>query len=391
MINFDKLYTEFEKTIDISGFTNKYSENNCSIRFLLLRSLDKPHLIELMGLKKHSITNGDFKNILKQAYNSSTTIEDILSYIESKRTIIDNERKKAEEGLYNIINNYGSVNCGLRNDKVDDIVKDLVRDKSIKSIDMLLNRIDKDIIPKIRNYILWSFYNQTTNDLIEHYFIKHSKIIPTLRKIHHIDFFIKIDNNIIPFDLKITHVAEDFFDLYSKGLIENDENSSDSYSINENGESEIEIIKSYYKKNKQIMSLPNYGGLSRKELLDILSSRHDEKTLNFVKSIYDLRRNSVEKIGSELKKLEWWNYKYQGERLFSNNNRLFIFLAYTNAFEDGRPLKGKLDVIESAVNDLLNSINVNKINTIKYHYDKDPSKVGNYSAKSVSILIKGEK
>lgn len=387
MILFQTLYNEFESSRDIAGFTNKYSTNNCSIRFLLMRSLDNHHLIELMTQKGIPHTKGRFEFLLQQLYNSSVSIEDVVTYINSKREEINSQRNEAEEGLRDIITNYGTVNCGLRNDKVDDIVKALVRDKTIKSVDTLRERIEYEIVPKIKNYILWSFYNQTTNDLIEHSFIKHPRVIPTLRKIHDIDFFIKLDDTIIPFDLKITHIAEDFFDLYTKGLLPADENCSDSFYVNSKNKSEIEIIKEFYKNKKRELSLPNYGGLSKNELLNVLENTSDPTAINFVRNIYMQRSNSIKQIAFDLKKLEWWNYKYQGERLFSNNNRFFIFLAYTNAFEDGRPIKGKLAVIENSVKKVLDSINSNCINNIKYCYDKDRSLAGNYSVKSLSILI----
>jgi len=384
MVEFNIIHKEFESTKDISGFTQKYSDNRCGIRYLLLRSLDTPHLSELL---KVSISK--YEGLLKQAYNSTLTTDAVLSYIESKRQEIDEVRNAAEEGLHDIILNFGPVNCGLRNDKVDDIVKSLVRDKTIKTIEELNERIEY-ILPRLGNYIRWSFYNQTTNDLIEHIFIKHPKIIPTLRKIHHIDVFLKIGDSIIPFDLKFTHISDDFFDLYSMGLIDA-VTGNDDYEINSNGKSEIEMIKEYYKNNKKSLKLPNFGGLSKKEIICILSEVDDPKTQTFVESIYRNRYSLINNITGELKKLEWWNYKYQGERLFSNNNRLFLFLAYNNDFEDGRPIKGKLDIIEKNVNAFLDSITLEEINTIKYHYDKDPSLVGDYSAFSKSILIRTDK
>ena len=66
---------------------------------------------------------------------------------------------------------------------------------------------------------MWSYYNQTANDIIELFFLQHPAVLPTLRKIHDIDFFIKIDGRIIPFDLKFTHISDSYFDLASQGII----------------------------------------------------------------------------------------------------------------------------------------------------------------------------
>ena len=124
-------------------------------------------------------------------------------------------REKELEGLSNVLSQIPVVNCGVRNDKVDDIVKGFVRDKSIKSYELLIEELDTSLLQKVRQYCLWSYYNQTSNDIIELFFLKHEKVIPTLRKIHDIDFFIKLNGKIIPFDLKFTHISDEYFNLVS--------------------------------------------------------------------------------------------------------------------------------------------------------------------------------
>lgn len=88
----------------------------------------------------------------------------------------------------------------------------------------------------------------------------------------------------------------------------------------------------------------------------------------------------------ELRTLEWWNYKYQGERLFCNNNRLFVFLAYKNKFVDGRELKGRITEITAKITSLLDSVSENSLHEIHYYYDKEASLTGNYSALSLSTI-----
>lgn len=87
-----------------------------------------------------------------------------------------------------------------------------------------------------------------------------------------------------------------------------------------------------------------------------------------------------------LKMLEWWNYKYQGERLFCNNNRLFVFLAYKTKFVDGRDLKGNTAEIGRKINELLDNLSTSSIHTIKYHYEKDSKLVGDYTVYSLSTI-----
>ena len=387
---FDKIYKDFENTVDTTKFYNDYSENKVSTRFLLIRSLDKADL-EYLYIKKtgtempHGVKGAQ---PFKYVYETDITIDEILEYIESKRSDIIASRHTENEGLIDLISNFDIVNCGIETDKVDDLVKRMVRDKSIKTKEQFEDRLANNLLPKTANYVRWSFYNQITNDVIEEIFINNPKVIPTLRKIHDIDFFVKIDDEIVPFDLKITHISSEFFDLYHKGL--NESNSSDNY-VPGDGLKEIEAVKEFYKTKKDQFGLPGYGGKSITELFDILLSTGDESCEQFVSNMYADRQSEVESISNEIKKLEWWNYKYQGPRLFKNNNRFFIFLAYTNVFEDGRALKGKISEIKEKVDEVLSQISMNTLHTVRYKYEKQADINGDYETQVISAYIYGAK
>ena len=314
-MDFSTMYREFERTHDISNFYRKYAEEDDSTRFLLVRSLDNKNLDDLYfaasGLHFDRTPN---EEKYKLVFDSELTNDQILDYIKEKRQEIIDKRTQENEGLDLLVQEFGSVSCGLRNDKVDDIIKGFVRDKTIKEYAVFREKLDNDVIVTIKNYVEWSFYNQITNDLIEMFFIQHPKIIPTLRKIHDIDFFIELNGKIIPFDLKITHISDSFFDLYSQGIEENDE--TDNYKVTGGHRSEIEIIKDFYKTLKREYNLPGYGSLSKTEILAILEDiKVAPGVQDFLDNIYADRRFNVRAISRELKTLEWWNYKYQGERL----------------------------------------------------------------------------
>ena len=390
-MDFNIMFREFERTHDISNFYKKYAEGNSSTRFLLVRSLDNKNLDDLyFKTSGEHFEKASNEEKYTKVYNSDLSNQDILNYIKEKRQEIIDKRTQENEGLDLLVQEFGAVSCGLRNDKVDDIIKGFVRDKTIKEYSVFREKLDNDIIKRIQNYVEWSFYNQITNDLIEMFFIQHPKIIPTLRKIHDIDFFIEINGKIIPFDLKITHISDSFFDLYSQGIEEN--NDVDNYKVSGGHKSEIEIIKDFYKTLKKNYNLPCYGSLSKTEILEILEGyKTAPEVQNFLDDIYANRRHSVSAISRELRKLEWWNYKYQGERLFCNNNRLFVFLAYIDSFEDGRPLKGKLNEIGNAIHEMLDSLEEHEIHTINYIYEKEQDLNGEYSTLCLSTLITGNK
>ncbi len=390
-IAFNLIYREFENTNDVCNFCRCYRENDVATRFLLIRSLDKPDLKYIVTNFSDQTDDGNFEILTKKAFESSVTISQLLEYIESKRAELIRSREAELEGLSDVLADFPIVNCGVRNDKVDDIVKAFVRNKSLKTIDELFSELDNSLLPRIRQYSLWSYFNQTSNDIIELFFLKNSAVIPTLRKIHDIDFFIKIDGKIVPFDLKFTHISDSYFDLASQGIFrDNSEDIYDDFTVNENSETnELKRIKSFYSQLKRFerqLNLPNYRGLSKIELLDLLSNSGNQSAETFVREITEQHKNYVPTNAEELFPLEWWNYKYQGERLFCNNNRLFVFLAFTDKFVDGRELKGKTAEIGQKINELLNEITSANIHTVHYHYDKDAALIGDYEALSLSTI-----
>lgn len=380
---FEELHKKFEKKE-----TDLYSlqQEEGFSRYILVRSLANDHLKEL--IKTHTgedIKKGGAGILYEKLFSSNATIEDIIKYINEKYPSVRKVRKEQEEHLPKIIGEFDEVKCGIRNDNLNDTAKDLVRDKTITSKVDLEKKVDDLFDSTIRGYILWQYYNQVTNDLIEHIFNDHQNVIPTLRKIKYVDFLIKKGDRIIPFDLKITHISDDYFDLHKKGLTQST-TGDDSYTIG-SSKSEIELIKDQYKSVKKELDLPNYSGLSKGTLLEILKTQGNEDTKNFVSGIIDSRADMVSEIENNLIPVEWWNYKFQGERLFKNNNRFFVFLAYKDSFEDARPLKGNLADISTKVSDKLDSIIEDETNEIRYFYSKDKGLEGAYKINSTSVLV----
>lgn len=392
MIPFEKIYTEFEDTNNVCKFCEIYENDSVAIRFLLIRSLDKSNLKDIIERYSNEEPDGNIKNLTKIAYNSSVTIEQLLSYIEEQRTKLIKVREEELNGLSNVLSQIPVVNCGVRNDKIDDIVKAFVRDKSIKSYDLLIKELDSSLLQRVRQYCLWSYYNQTANDIIELFFLKHPKVIPTLRKIHDIDFFLKVGDKIIPFDLKFTHISdqarEGYFDLVSQG-IDSSKSTFDDYSVTEKKPSELNIIRDFYnayKRTNRNLNLTAASKLSKYDLVSFISNIDSDSAKEFVIEIESTREKYVPDNTEELKILEWWNYKYQGERLFCNNNRFFVFVAFKNKFIDGRELKGKTNEIGKKITELLDSLTESSIHEIHYHYEKEARLIGDYTAYSLSTI-----
>lgn len=76
MPTFDALYTEFENTKDVCDFCEKYSDDNVATRFLLIRSLDKPNLVDIMFRRPRTIfiySNGGIISIKGNGFSAITT------------------------------------------------------------------------------------------------------------------------------------------------------------------------------------------------------------------------------------------------------------------------------------------------------------------------------
>lgn len=382
-MSFEILDKKFGKEINLTEFTEKNTE---AIKFLLVRCLDTHHLRHICQGEEITAPSGKLLDLQKIVFASKITSTKLVKYIRELYPEERTRRLEAEDGLEKIIQEFGSVKCGLRNDKVDDLVKTLVRDKTIKSRADLTKAIEDRIVTKIRDYSLWSFYNQVTNDLIEHAFNDHKKVIPTLRKIPGVDFFLQLGDDIIPFDLKITHISDDFFDLFAQGLKES--SGRDNYTVNESGKSETWLLKDVYKRKKREFGLGPVGDLSKEEIIKaLLTIQRDAEVSTVLKKINEIRAGTVNHLMKDLHSLEWWNYKFQGERLFKNNNRFFVFLAHRLKFEDARALKGEIKKIRKKIENRLDEVSKSKISTVKYYYDKERQLEGAYETKALSVLF----
>lgn len=392
MATFDSLFNEYANTKngDVFAFCQKYKENSVATRFLLIRSFDSKNLKKLLTKHSVSFSGGKEKDLMKIAYNSNISIDDLLNYIEAKRPELIAEREKEVSGLDAVLQQIPVVGCGVRNDNVNTIVQSFTRNKEIKTYKELEESLNSDILSRVRQYCLWSYYNQTSNDIIELIFLKHKNIIPTLRKIYNIDFFLRVGNEIIPFDLKITHVSDKYFELASKGITSS-VSGHDNFTINKENASELETIKAYYKaykKDHKSLKLPNISEFKTdtKVTLSDYIIQLDSASEQFILKLQQAHAAYVPTTLDTLKMLEWWNYKYQGVRLFCNNNRLFVFLAYKTKFIDGRDLKRNTVEIERKINALLDNVSSASIHTIQYHYEEDPKLEGDYTVYSLSTI-----
>jgi hypothetical protein len=86
-------------------------------------------------------------------------------------------------------------------DKIrDHIQHHFVRQFSIQDLNVLLEKIHKELFSVVEGYTVISWYNQWTSTIIERFFTFHPKVVPTVRRIDKVDFFFRD----VPLDLKVT-------------------------------------------------------------------------------------------------------------------------------------------------------------------------------------------
>lgn len=365
---FKDLDGKFEGTKNLVEFCDK---NPNSFRFLLVRSFDKNSLKSFLRDYDIQTAGNTFMDLYTTLFSSEVANKELIKFIKERYPQVKSLRKKEEQGLLEALQDFNNVRCGIRNDRLNTLAQEVVRDKTVKSESELDKKIEDKVFYKVRQYVKWSWFNQVTNDLIEHFFNDHAKVLPTLRKIPGLDFFINIGDKYMHFDLKITHISKDYYGMKREesGLL-----------------SEIDRIKRVFKDSD------DYYIYNRNftEMVDFIeqapSNNFRKEGLKAIQGLCSWRAQEVERLKQDLMTLQQWNYENQGERLFRNNNRLFIFLADPDTLEDASYLKRDIPAIKKKVKPFLDNISEDDLTTIQYFYDQGGNR-GDYEATSTGILI----
>lgn len=379
--------------------TNTYSISSVieGIIFLKIRSLKKSNLKKICEDSNLLVEGGEW-DLRERIFCSSISEEIITKEIEDNYPKEKLERENLEEDLKEGLEEVDQFISGIRDDDVNNFISRIVRDKSIKNIETLDEIIVSKAYPTISNYIKWSWYNQNTNDILEHLWNDHEKILPTLRKVHGIDFFIKGANKDIPIDLKITYISNPFNEFLS--VVEDNIDEYITYDqgyksfLNEYKDESIkkesEIIKDIFKSNKVTI-----GGRKIDQLIQEILNNENLYTnggRDALIEVINMRRHNVDLCKNHPEVLAKFYYEDQGERLFNNNNRFYVILIDHNSFEKAWRMKRRFSLIKTTVNNFLNSRDFNDDDflNITYFYNKSERNRGNFDIQALLILIEND-
>lgn len=207
---FDSLKKIYEQGFDLDRISN--SEKG--VLFLKIRSLTKEKLKELClenGLIEEGQKLSEWR-LREIAFDNSTNVQ-LNDFIVNNAD--DPMSQETRESLIAGVKEVEEHSPSVFLDSFDSAIKKVVRDKSITSLSDLEQKLE-DLSSKLKAYLNWSWYNQKTSDLTEETFKTNDKIIPTLRKVHAVDFFIKSEPLDIPVDLKISFLPKEFIHDYEE-------------------------------------------------------------------------------------------------------------------------------------------------------------------------------
>jgi len=217
--------------------------------------------------------------------------------------------------------------------------------KKEQDFDKLCNLIENDINPRLKGYILCSWYNHWTSILIEDMFKDHSSILPTVGLVKKVDFFWKN----FPFDLKVTYFPEGFMELKRK----------------EKGfKSELAELKKFSKEHDIPFNKDGNNNEIFFELLTKISEDPSSDAKNFIKEFNEKRKKIILDSVEDPTELIKWLYEEQGIRRFDAANRFFLILVDLRNLEESWKLKRNKKLLQENINKYLDNnknIDLNKL------------------------------
>ena len=163
-----------------------------------------------------------------------------------------------------------------------------------------------DLKNQLESYAKWQWYNQKCSDLNENIIKKQENIIPTLRPISKIDFFVQIEDMIFPFDLKTT--------VYPKNYKKNNTKESILNFI-KNEKEHIELLKWLYQEQNPRLFCNNYRYFI---ILININNINDSRNL---KCETDLINEKISKYFKKINKTDIIDieYEYKKDNSLSGN------------------------------------------------------------------------
>jgi len=305
--------------------------------FLKLRSLSRTEILRQLAQSANiTVENVQGRQLFEFLFCQNipeTTIDDFIRQLyQAERT----ERTNNEENLYTQLYRLQVFNWGgfYQNAVEQTIVNNYV--KKIRDYNQLLNSIENDLTPRLRGYILCSWYNHWTSILIEDMFRDHPDVLPSVGLVKKVDFFW----HNFPFDLKVTYFPDGFMKLkrQQRGL-----------------RPELTELKTFARANEINFDRNATDDEIYNELLTRITESPSEVAQNFIRDFHQTRREIINETIQNPNELIIWFYENQGTRRFDAANRFFVVLIDLSNLEESWKLKRNREILHTGINNYLNA------------------------------------
>lgn len=328
---FDLLSRAYQANDFVTIFAHEYGSY-----FLKLRSLSRSELLRRLA-DNHDLevaevpARGLFRFIFCQELPEATLDDFIETVYDEERA----ERQAVEDDLYTQMYRLQTFSWGgfYQNAVEQTIVNNYV--KKIRDFDELNEAIDGDLTPRLRNYVLCSWYNHWTSILIEDMFRDHEDVLPAIGLVKKVDFFW----HDFPFDLKVTYFPDGFMKIKRQEL---------------GLRPELTELRQFARNNE----IPFDRDASDNEVFEELLTRIEEspkqEATEFINNFHETRRQIIDDTIANPHHLIVWFYENQGIRRFDAANRFFLVLIDRRKLEESWKLKRNREFLAKGINDYLN-------------------------------------
>jgi hypothetical protein len=319
---------------------NEFEEifnHKLGIHFLKMRSLSRNAILKELA-EKLGIDVSDVENRKLFEFMFCQKIDDKVldKFIKEK---YDEERKERignEDFLYSQLYKLKVFDWdGFYQNAVEQtIVNNYI--KKVQDFEKLCNLVENDINPRLKGYILCSWYNHWTSILIEDMFKDHPNLLPTVGLVKKVDFFWKN----FPFDLKVTYFPDGFMQIKrrERGL-----------------RPELTELKRFAREHNIPYDRNAKNNEIFTELLTRISEDNSKDAKEFIKNFHKTRKDIILSTIKKPQELIKWLYEEQGVRRFDAANRFFLILVDLRNLEESWKLKRNKKLLSEHINKYLNN------------------------------------
>ena len=334
--------------------------------FLKLRSLSRTEILRQLAERAEiNIENVQGRQLFEIMFCQNISEETIDDFIREVYQLERAERIGNEENLYTQLFRLTVFSWGgfYQNAVEQTIVNNYV--KKIRDYNQLLNSIDNDLAPRLRSYVLCSWYNHWTSILIEDMFKDNEDILPAVGLVKKVDFFW----NNFPFDLKVTYFPDGFMKVKRKqrGL-----------------RPELTELKAYARQNNINFDRNASDDEIFQELILRITESPNQAAQTFIQTFHQTRRDIINDTIANPQELIVWFYENQGTRRFDAANRFFIVLIDRNNLEESWKLKRNREILSTQINDFLNANRNIDFNQFKLNFNWEGE---NYQSYATCLFI----